>query len=256
MIQSETRYRLLPLFLLVFMLGSVTPRDEARSGVWIHQIYIERFYASTGEYPNAIEDVFEEEYPWEFSVHNDPWGQPLSYRKHEDGYELFSNGPDRLPGTWDDIAWATQWGSCTFVGGGAWWRVEGTDRHIDPRDKAAMCVAALDRRVRQFCEFYMRYPQSMEEFVAPYTGVPDSSCQRELVDPWGSPYVFRLLPVGYDVISAGPDRRPDTTDDIRPGYFSEECSPQDAGAAAAAGESPQPRPSTRSLGCACSFAGR
>jgi general secretion pathway protein G len=39
-------------------------------------------------------------------------------------------------------------------------------------------------------------------------------------DPWGSDYIYRCPglknPNGYDLYSAGPDRKPDTTDD-KPG---------------------------------------
>jgi|ERR1051325_2440132 general secretion pathway protein G len=38
------------------------------------------------------------------------------------------------------------------------------------------------------------------------------------LDPWGTPYVYRSPgrsnPSGYDLFSAGPDRLPDTADDI------------------------------------------
>jgi len=38
-------------------------------------------------------------------------------------------------------------------------------------------------------------------------------------DPWGQPYIYRFPgirnPKGYDLFSSGPDRTPDTSDDIR-----------------------------------------
>jgi len=38
------------------------------------------------------------------------------------------------------------------------------------------------------------------------------------LDPWGTPYVYRspgrTNPSGYDLFSAGPDRLPDTQDDV------------------------------------------
>jgi general secretion pathway protein G len=37
-------------------------------------------------------------------------------------------------------------------------------------------------------------------------------------DPWGKPYIYRCPgirhPAGYDLFSAGPDRKPDTSDDV------------------------------------------
>ncbi len=45
-------------------------------------------------------------YPFFREMPKDPWGMPYSYRcpgiKHPDKYDLFSDGPDRLPDTADD----------------------------------------------------------------------------------------------------------------------------------------------------------
>ena len=47
---------------------------------------------------------------------------------------------------------------------------------------------------------------------------PDWPLSEVVLDPWGTPYVYLCPgvrhPDGYDLFSAGPDRKPNTVDDV------------------------------------------
>jgi len=53
-------------------------------------------YASTGEFPESLNEVFGR-------TPQDPWGHNIVYRKTGTGFELRSIGPDGIEGTSDDI---------------------------------------------------------------------------------------------------------------------------------------------------------
>jgi hypothetical protein len=57
---------------------------------------LDRYYAMNGKYPDNIIDA---------GISNiDPWKTPLIYyKKGTSNYVLFSAGPDRIIGTYDDI---------------------------------------------------------------------------------------------------------------------------------------------------------
>lgn len=54
-----------------------------------------------------------------------------------------------------------------------------------------------------------------EKWRGPYISAPDGKMP---VDPWGEPYLYRYPgarnTAGYDLFSKGPDKTPDTADDI------------------------------------------
>jgi len=55
---------------------------------------IDIYRVTHGEYPESLDLITDEK---------DPWGMPFIYERTEDGFRLFSSGPDRLKGTEDDI---------------------------------------------------------------------------------------------------------------------------------------------------------
>jgi len=70
--------------------------------------------------------------------------------------------------------------------------------------------------------FYPTTEQGLEALVVQPSGDPAPSHWNKFMDevpqdPWGSPYVYRCPgqknPTGYDLYSAGPDRKADTPDD-------------------------------------------
>jgi len=53
-------------------------------------------------FPDSLDELVKHgDTRWEHV--RDEWGETLSYRKLREGYELFSNGPDRIPMTDDDV---------------------------------------------------------------------------------------------------------------------------------------------------------
>jgi general secretion pathway protein G len=70
--------------------------------------------------------------------------------------------------------------------------------------------------------FYPTTEQGLSALVVSPNSDPAPASWRQLMeelqkDPWGSDYVYRCPgqknPNGYDLFSAGPDRKPDTADD-------------------------------------------
>lgn len=55
---------------------------------------VDIYKVTHGRYPESLDIITDE---------NDPWGMPFIYIKTEDGFKLFSSGPDRLEDTDDDI---------------------------------------------------------------------------------------------------------------------------------------------------------
>ena len=62
------------------------------------------------------------------------------------------------------------------------------------------------------------YPDSIEDLVVAGEIEP-----VEMVGRWGQKYVYRKLPEGYELFSSGPDRKPNTRDDIYPDVPWETC---------------------------------
>ena len=52
--------------------------------------------------PGSLDDVIETKY-MKKNQSDDPWGQPLVYTPGDAGFALSSNGPDKEPGTDDDV---------------------------------------------------------------------------------------------------------------------------------------------------------
>jgi|Deesub1362A_J573_1020465.scaffolds.fasta_scaffold00456_24 hypothetical protein len=55
---------------------------------------IDIYRVTHGRYPESLDLITDEK---------DPWGMPFIYERTEDGFRLFSSGPDRIKGTEDDI---------------------------------------------------------------------------------------------------------------------------------------------------------
>ena len=59
-----------------------------------------------------------------------------------------------------------------------------------------------------------RYPESLEQLIAQKR----ISRKSIIKDAWGNKYVYSTAGESYDLFSAGPDRQPYTTDDLRPSW--------------------------------------
>jgi len=88
------------LIVLIFIfkgnLDAVKAFKEARTSLKIERLktYIEIYSATKGLYPQSLEIVTEGK---------DPWGRPYIYRLTDEGFILFSTGPDGIEGTSDDV---------------------------------------------------------------------------------------------------------------------------------------------------------
>lgn len=99
-----------PLYLLVSRQESAKAAMKARSasvaGRELPQA-LDLYFLLRGEYPDNLtklqgEDLFVREL-------RDPWGQPWVYERLESSYRLTSPGPDRRPGTADDLHFSPSW---------------------------------------------------------------------------------------------------------------------------------------------------
>ena len=203
------------------------------------RIPIEVYHRRYNEYPNVLDDLCDKEPvegactvidPWGQRMPPggrakdwpilDPWGRPLSYRRVQGGYDLYSNGPDGLPMTADDILPRMQWGSCKFEWWGTGWFDVQTRSLIDPRDEAGDAIDSL--------RFMLpseggEYPKSLRESLRFRLDRVRAADPDELIDPWGQPYFYRPHRTGYDLFSSGPDLLPYTDDDVLPGFVTEKC---------------------------------
>jgi len=94
----------------------------------------------------------------------DPWGQQYTYILVPSGYELFSNGPDRLALTSDDVLRTVHLESCELSSlDGIEWMLSGAMVPIDRRDQASMDLARIDREVSEFYDFTLNYPEALDD---------------------------------------------------------------------------------------------
>jgi len=86
---------------------------EVQSQIERVQFLLEVFARLEGRYPATLEELVQHEaVDWWHAELQDRWGQYLSYRRRGEGYELYSNGPDRIPMTYDDIIADVGPGTC------------------------------------------------------------------------------------------------------------------------------------------------
>lgn len=85
---------LLAFFGVSIALYVMSPRQmqgfDASEQLYGLRLEVQASYAQTGKYPRSMSAV-------------DPWGNAVVYEASEDGFEIFSYGPDATPGTADDI---------------------------------------------------------------------------------------------------------------------------------------------------------
>jgi hypothetical protein len=77
-----------------------TMYSTAKSEVDFAAARIEQYRADNGKYPASLSDVYKA--PERVPV--DPWGHDLNYERTDDGFRVWSNGPDGKSGTADDIS--------------------------------------------------------------------------------------------------------------------------------------------------------
>ncbi|GAB4535414.1 MAG: hypothetical protein Fur0020_02800 [Thermodesulfovibrionia bacterium] len=87
------------IILLVVLIGQMDvfkafKRTRAVSKIERLKNEIDIYKVTNGRYPEDLEVITDDK---------DPWGMPFIYTLTEDGFKLFSSGPDRVRGTGDDI---------------------------------------------------------------------------------------------------------------------------------------------------------
>ena len=100
---------------------------------------------------------------------------------------------------------------------------EGSDPCLD----AEKVLFAWDYELRKFHDRYNEYPSVLSRQVEGFYGfwkfypfylIPDVE-----IDPWGLPYSYTRIPSGYILFSNGPDRVPNTNDDVYPRDPADKC---------------------------------
>lgn len=93
--------------------ASLPPCECAQDGLRDMRLALESFAASNGGYPDSLDELQQLSTKSIIAANPvDAWGQRFSYRRRGEGYELYSNGPDRVPGTYDDIFADIPWIEC------------------------------------------------------------------------------------------------------------------------------------------------
>ncbi|MEM6853389.1 MAG: type II secretion system major pseudopilin GspG [Planctomycetota bacterium] len=92
------------------------------------------------------------------------------------------------------------------------------------RSVAKQQIGSLETAIQLFQQDYSRFPDSLEELASPPAdadgGSPPSIKQKDLIDPWGNPFVYRypgnnwtfdLLSLGADGQEGGEEENADIT---------------------------------------------
>jgi len=223
------------LLALLFAIDATgTPPDapqQARDILADVQLVIDTACHQWESCPNELHNVSWDKWWWNYGQPHDPWGNSLFYRKLPLGYELFSNGPDGVPYTNDDVLPSVSWGSCTYVWAGFFWANATSMLPIDPVDKAGMDLHELWALVWRFRTRHMRYPGSVGELLDYERRAFHPRVSLNDTDPWGEPYVCRFADGVLYLYSKGPDRIANTEDDVVPGSKSKMCKSTDCGGA-------------------------
>lgn len=81
------------------------------------------------------------------------------------------------------------------------------------RSVAKQQIGSLETAIQLFQQDYSRFPDSLEELASPPAdasgggGSPPSVKQKDLIDPWGNPFVYRYPGNNwtFDLLSTGAD---------------------------------------------------
>ena len=175
-----------------------------------------------GDYPANLEEVKCQECRLSEGklLPHDP-----TYRKLSSGFDLFLVGLDGFRIA-NDVAFPwMMWGTCSYSWLGGEWRDDNTMNPMDPSDVAGKALEKVVYDLRIFLAGLGECPELLDDSF--WTSVQNpAKCiggRYSRKDPWGERYVIRKVPSGYHVFSKGPDRKPDTDDDIYAGDKSERC---------------------------------
>ena len=223
--RTDTVLRVMIVFSMVlFGLGSVLPCDSAKSRLEWLAWHIRVFHFRNGEYPESLDTMCKDKPSCPSLM--DPWSMPYMYVRLTSGYELYSNGPDRTANTEDDIVPYIELIGCPLTLEENMeiieWRVP-----KDPCYVAEEVLLAWANWIRSLRVRTGRYPVALKRQIdephAFWQHAPYSYILNVEIDPWGEPYSYSQTPSGYVLFSNGPDRMPNTEDDVIPGIPANEC---------------------------------
>jgi hypothetical protein len=114
---------------------------------------------------------------------------------------------------------------CRYRWLGGEWRDEVTMGRIDPVDEVGPAMNHVVNDLRYFLAGLGECPEVLDETFWMDDKNPPKCIRGRYsrTDPWGERYVVRKVQSGYQLFSMGPDRKPDTEDDIYPGDHSDRC---------------------------------
>jgi len=214
-----------------------------------------------GSYPRTLIDLVYVGLVADWKELIDSYGRPYFYRQVPPSYEVLSAGDDGIPGTSDDIELMEYWEMCKWPELEVRLNRMGWMDTISQRNVAAMILKDLDIEIDTFCILRDRYPKSLDELELGVELLANCTYPTPLLDPWGRPYSYRLLAVGYELYSNGPDGVPNTADDVLPGVPSDKCRGPGADVVEKdlvefdVVEKPVHQPLRRSSGCGCARVG-
>ena len=155
----------------------------------------------------------------------DQWGNRYSYRVVGPLFELYSNGPDGVPRTTDDV-W---WDQYRYVDWDSVWNTAPVGLSADrwtmstASDRAEYRLLDLHSAIGAFFDSRREYPTALDEIIPFLAGGSCSLDHDAFADPWGQRFHYRATESGYSLFSSGPDGLPMTGDDIRVEVDYEAC---------------------------------
>ena len=212
-------------FIAMSMAQGSTPRCmSVQSGLRRVREEIEEFHVRYGKYPESLDELCRAIHPSENCALAyplfDPWGHRFSYTGLFSVYELYSNGPDGIPNTDDDVL-PDEWspGCAASPTESAIWE----EFWFCPCRTAAWILLHVNYEIRAFYHAMNRYPTELSELPEYFRGPLENLGLYSYTDPWGEPYRYGRTLSSYVLYSSGPDQLPNTDDDIYPGVWPDKC---------------------------------
>ena len=163
---------------------------------------IASFQRLHGKYPKSLDEMCQVMRPGEScnGYDLDFWFRPYSYSRLQAGYEFYSNGPDGLPKTRDDVLPNEVPRGCMSSPADGWF-VNGGE--FCPCLYASTVLLLIDSDINAFFVARNDYPSTLADLDEHFGRLKDISLYSARNDPWHEPYLYNRTPTGYHCILPG-----------------------------------------------------
>jgi len=208
------------LAIAVFLTAWRPACDQVREDLRSLEIMLDAFRSLNGTFPEALRQLSPGTTIGVRYMFVDPYGRDYHYEPmFPTGYRLCSAGPDGVRDTRDDICVGSASEPCQLSS------QELRMMSAYYPERGARCLRAIEdvglwrARIDSYYANRQNHPNTLTDLI-------DDTGQQSplsLIDPWGYPYQYSSEQNSYLVFSAGPDRIPNTWDDIGSGFDSSRC---------------------------------